>query len=137
MILAAADFGHFAPQSAANAFAALVACCLFSALQSSASVFFTPGWADFGSAARTLARFCHQLRCSGVAGNASRSSFQNPGCPQRSAEYREAALGGQLVEPLLHHAAHVRVDLVDVGILTELCADVDRCESAGRAKDRG
>ena len=36
-------------------------------------------------------------------------------CPQRSAEYREAALGGQLVEPLLHHAAHVHVDLITSG----------------------
>ena len=45
-------------------------------------------------------------------------------CPQRSAEDRETALGGQLVEPLLHHVAHVRVELIDVGMLTELCDDV-------------
>lgn len=52
-------------------------------------------------------------------------------CPQRSAEYRETALGGQFVEPLLHHAAYMRVDLIDVGMLTELCDDVDRCEHLG------
>jgi hypothetical protein len=37
-----------------------------------------PECADFGSAARTLACFCHQQRCSRVLGNTSRSAFQNP-----------------------------------------------------------
>ena len=43
-----------------------------------------------------------------------------------SAEHREPAFGGELVERPLHDLAHVRVDLVDVGVLAELGDDVDR-----------
>ena len=42
------------------------------------------------------------------------------------AKHREPALLGQFVERALHHMPHVRVDLVDVGILAELGDDVDR-----------
>src|ERR1700730_12999754 len=58
-----------------------IACCLFSALWISASAFFAPEWADFGSAARTLPILCHQHRCSLVPGNTSRTGFQNPKAP--------------------------------------------------------
>ena len=67
MIFAAA-LGHLAPYSVANAFAARVAWSLSSACQISARAAFAPGWADFGSAFRTLAILWNQQRCSLVSG---------------------------------------------------------------------
>ena len=56
-----------------------------SAFQISASAFFAPGCADFGSAASTLAILWNQQRCSRVAGNTSRSAPQNPSAPSPTA----------------------------------------------------
>lgn len=50
----ATALGNFAPNSAANAFAALRAFFLFSAFQISASAFFAAGCADFGRAPRNV-----------------------------------------------------------------------------------
>ncbi len=54
MIFAAA-LGNFAPYPSWKDLAAARAWSLSSAFQISASAFFAPGWADFGSADRTLA----------------------------------------------------------------------------------
>src|SRR6516162_5026243 len=45
--------------------------------------------------------------------------------PARSAQYREAALGGQVVEALLHQAAHQRIDVLGVRSRAEFGGDVD------------
>ena len=42
------------------------------------------------------------------------------------ADHGEAALGGEAVERVLHHAGDVVVDLVEVGLGAELLAQVDR-----------
>ena len=47
----------------------------------SARAFFTPGWADLGSAARTLAVLWNQQRPSLTWGNTSRNAPQNLGAP--------------------------------------------------------
>jgi len=62
----AAALGNFAPNRAANFFAADLALPLFSAFQISASAFFADGCADFGSAPRTFAILWNQQRCSFV-----------------------------------------------------------------------
>src|SRR5438309_6738743 len=43
-----------------------------------------------------------------------------------SAHEREAALGREVVELALHLGEHVTVDLVHVGLLSELVAQIDR-----------
>lgn len=42
------------------------------------------------------------------------------------AQNREAALGGEVVEGLLHHRPYVLVDRVDIRVLAELLGEVDR-----------
>jgi len=68
-------------KAAANAFTAARAWSLSSAFQISASAFFAPGCADFGSAPSTLAILWNQQRCALACGNTSRAAFQNPSAP--------------------------------------------------------
>jgi len=44
----------------------------------------------------------------------------------RSSDHRQAALGGQRLQRVLHQPHDVGVDLLDVGVLPELLAQVDR-----------
>lgn len=48
--------------------------------------------------------------------------------PLQSAEYREAAIRGQVGQRRLHDAANMRVDFGDVGVFAELGRDVDRLQ---------
>jgi len=84
-VIFAAALGHLVPYSAANAFAAVMAWSLSSAWWISARAFFAFGWADFGNAARTFPILWNQHRCSVVAGNTSRTAFQNPSAPSPTA----------------------------------------------------
>jgi hypothetical protein len=54
-VIFAVALGNFTPEATSNAFTAARAWSLSSAPQISARAFFAPGWADFGSAASTLA----------------------------------------------------------------------------------
>src|SRR5262249_6641311 len=65
----------------------------------------------------------HQL---GAAHGADQTESLVDATCHGSAQDREAAQGAELFEGLLHHRAHVLVDLVDVRVLAELCGDVDR-----------
>ncbi len=68
------------------------------------------------------------------AGNSTADAWWTPPGRKpdaRSAQHREPPLLRQPVERLLHHAAHMGVDLVDVGVVTEPVGDVDRLEHLG------